>query len=587
MGRSHRANQSSAPEYHLLISPQGGEKRFAAAVAKRLESLGALTQGDRSAVGARTMSVSTYNLESTYGTKAINSLYVSIFKSYGRRGTDASVVVTPDLPDHLRDEVVAELNGDEALHGIRDDCFRYTRASLPSALSSSSSSASSAVTAQNVTFDVAARVWLFRVGIADEGQATATGRTGSKTAGVAKFLNRILGLESEKQNLLYSAFLATHDKVVRQAKRDNTYETGVMTIKGPAVTIAEPTTVYTPPVSLLSEADRELLATSTISATAAAKAAVAMAVAAGSSREEQQRQRDIVRGGQQSANVAEPVVLHEVQVDRRVRFEQAKATLADAQREHAEADAAKPPDPKRKQIIKKVFGYFRSRQAGRTFVLLAVERPPDELNQRLGHNLVIFRPDTGRFEKDRRELEQQYEPIDEKTAERLWHETAGVTDSMKRFSVLTGGVLGTWAMVVMRFGRENTSGIRVMRATAPIADAAVDAAAAPAGGLASSSSSSSSSSSFPGKENSAIDPPRIAPQHKRAAAAAAAAADDDDDDDDELEDSPPTRGRRGRRIDDDEDDDDDDDEDDDDNGAAAAAAATSSSISCHCFTADQ
>uniref|UniRef100_A0A670XTI1 Protein strawberry notch homolog 2 n=1 Tax=Pseudonaja textilis TaxID=8673 RepID=A0A670XTI1_PSETE len=77
-GRTHRSNQVSAPEYIFLISELAGERRFASIVAKRLESLGALTHGDRRATESRDLSK--YNFENKYGIRALDKVLRTIFQ---------------------------------------------------------------------------------------------------------------------------------------------------------------------------------------------------------------------------------------------------------------------------------------------------------------------------------------------------------------------------------------------------------------------------------------------------------------------------------------------------------------------------
>ncbi len=74
----------SAPEYVFLISELAGEKRFASIVAKRLESLGALTHGDRRATESRDLSQ--FNLDTRYGRMALENVLRSII-----RGTSGHV----------------------------------------------------------------------------------------------------------------------------------------------------------------------------------------------------------------------------------------------------------------------------------------------------------------------------------------------------------------------------------------------------------------------------------------------------------------------------------------------------------------
>lgn len=75
-GRTHRSNQVNAPEYMFLISKLAGERRFASSVSKRLESLGALTHGDRRATETRNLSQ--FNVENKYGREAFRTVLEKI-----------------------------------------------------------------------------------------------------------------------------------------------------------------------------------------------------------------------------------------------------------------------------------------------------------------------------------------------------------------------------------------------------------------------------------------------------------------------------------------------------------------------------
>ena len=84
LGRTHRTNQVSAPIFRPVTTNVAGEKRFIATISRRLDSLGAITRGQRTAQTAFTEDSSQQlfrpedNLESEYASAALRQLYIGI-----------------------------------------------------------------------------------------------------------------------------------------------------------------------------------------------------------------------------------------------------------------------------------------------------------------------------------------------------------------------------------------------------------------------------------------------------------------------------------------------------------------------------
>ncbi|HEY6802921.1 MAG TPA: strawberry notch family protein [Pyrinomonadaceae bacterium] len=85
-GRTHRSDQAVPPEYVLLSTELGGEKRFSSTIARRLGSLGALTKGDRGA--ADNGDLAKYNFETEEGRAALSLSLRRIMQGQSVPGLD-------------------------------------------------------------------------------------------------------------------------------------------------------------------------------------------------------------------------------------------------------------------------------------------------------------------------------------------------------------------------------------------------------------------------------------------------------------------------------------------------------------------
>jgi hypothetical protein len=177
LGRTHRTNQAQPPLFRPMAANVKAGKRFLSTIARRLDTLGAITRGQRQTSGAGLFRAED-NLESPYARAALRQFY------------------------HL-------------LHqGKIEGCSLTTF---------------EAVTGLSLTTDEG--------GLRDELPPITT------------WLNRLLALRIETQNLLFEVFEQLMTAKVEGAIAAGNYDKGLETITAESIVVTDRRTVYTHPVS--------------------------------------------------------------------------------------------------------------------------------------------------------------------------------------------------------------------------------------------------------------------------------------------------------------------------------------------------
>eukprot|EP00049_Salpingoeca_infusionum_P014447 m.270271 g.270271 ORF g.270271 m.270271 type:complete len:1323 (+) comp15677_c0_seq4:246-4214(+) len=192
LGRSHRSNQLHGPVYKLVSTELGGERRFASAVAKRLNSLGALTKGDRRAASGQDWSQ--FDVDTQYGFKGLKAMWNAVISTTFPESVTLASILAEVPRGRIFDEVCSRVSSLPAL--IQH--LREARATMPSTAESS----------------------------------------------VKQFLNVLMGVPVVTQNLLFSTFCRFVEHVISVAKMEGRYSEGITDITGEELAYAAPVTKY-------------------------------------------------------------------------------------------------------------------------------------------------------------------------------------------------------------------------------------------------------------------------------------------------------------------------------------------------------
>jgi len=363
LGRTHRSNQSSSPAYVLIMSPLRGESRFGSAVCKRMQSMGALTQGDRGASsGSQTLDA--FNFDTALGKRALDKLLGNLHSS--------NVIQKSSIQKGPTELLVLDASNDESLINEAAAIKRCDAASI--------------------TFSIAAKLWLDSMDFNFE-KPTVRG-----------FFNRILGLETKKQNYLFSAFEKTFESEINEARKLGNLDQGISRVQGKILKFENPKIVLT--------LDKE-------------------------------HTKHVVVKADRGINFEDML---DIKVAAEEEFNQRQLDLREIELAQGYKYVRRPKDGQ--------FGFYKITDSEKNDILCAADNLPVSYNK-IGSYIQAWRPKTGRSAKYRYHFNKTYSKIEDlEEAKQLWikeysrpDREKGVDNRVVNTNLITGSILPVWSII--------------------------------------------------------------------------------------------------------------------------------------------